>query len=224
MTRLLDASPSAAERVVGVVAERAQGGVLWLVIVCCDVPLLGAAKAWGNWVHKATTTHPRLPRFWSRGKRGGRGANECTKSRQEAKVCALWQGKAKKGRQSQTKERKQANAGLSTLVSARALAHMPCTRRVVWSCAFSAVELGDKWRLVFAFESQNHDHACAALGTRRMLYVKGFIVSIAVVLVGQAQRHVAQGASIAPTEEREKCSCRLKGAWRCSSLRRRTSK
>lgn len=121
LTRLLDASPSAAERVVGVVAERAQGGVPWLVKVCCDVPLLGAAKAWGNWVHKATTTHPRLPRFWSSKKQ--KGGSEPTSvqsaSRQEAKVCALWQGKAKKDRQSQTKENKQTQDFLH--MSARAL-------------------------------------------------------------------------------------------------------
>jgi len=33
--------------VVGVVAERPQGGVVCLVKVCCNVPLLCAAKAWG---------------------------------------------------------------------------------------------------------------------------------------------------------------------------------
>jgi hypothetical protein len=111
-------------------------------------------------------------------------------------------GKPRKaGNHKQKKENKQTQDFLH--LSARALAHMPCTRRVFWSCAFSAVELGDKWRLVFAFESQNHDHACAALGTRRMLYVKGFIVSIAVVLAGQAQRHVAQGASIPQKRERQ---------------------
>lgn len=203
---LLDASPSAGGKTVGVVVERAQGGVLRLVKVCCDVSLLGAANVGGIWVNKATTTHPRLPHFGAGKKRGGclarQRVNECTKARQEAKVWALWHGKAKKGRQSQTKERKQANAGHSIHTLLVPLAH---TREGAWRLFFCAcgtlqpfvLAITEGWFLL----SRHHDHTCEVRGNKNMLYVKGLVVSIAVAWGGLAHRHVVQGHRLHRTEK-----------------------
>ena len=120
-----------------VVAERTQGGVVCLVKVCCSVPLLCAANAWGFRVHKATTTHPGFHAFELGEKEGARGreANECAKCGQEAKVCVVVRhGKGKKGRHSQNKTNETSKRRTFCTQLLVPLAHI-CTRRVVCSGA-----------------------------------------------------------------------------------------
>lgn len=112
LTRFVDASPSG-RKCGGCgggegVRRRAAPceSVLWCALVMCR-------KGLGIWVHKATITRPRLPRFggcWGkkRGARGIREANECTKCGQEAKrVCRVaWENQERQA----FKEKKQATA------------------------------------------------------------------------------------------------------------------